>query len=151
MVQPSVQKGFINGGIGLKHLKPSVFGNGLAVRVGFDHHQRHPVLLQLGSDLLADPAVATENHVMFHALQSLLEAQFPQPPEISRFRQSQDALNHQLHHDHATDDDQNRDQTSLGGQRFNFSVANGADGDQHHPEAVPPVPSLGEAVAAGTS
>ena len=87
------------------------------------------VLLQLGGDFLPDASVTAENDVLFHALQSLLEAELPQLSEVSRFRQSQHALNDQLDHDHATDHNQNGDEPSFWRQGLHLAVADGAHRD----------------------
>ena len=80
-----------------------------------------------------------------------METKFFHPSEVARFLEAQDALNGQLNDNKSAYHDQDSDQASLRGQRFDFSVSNGADGDQHHPEAIPPIPALREAVAACSS
>ena len=70
-------------------------------------------MLQLSGDLLPDASVTAENDVVFHALQTLLKSELPQLSEVSRFRQSQHALNNQLNHDHSADHDQHGDEAPL--------------------------------------
>ena len=86
-----------------------------------------------------------------HALQHAMEAKFFDTPEVARFLEPQDTLNGQLNHNKSADHDQHGDQAPLRGQGFDFSVSNGADRDQDHPEAISPIPALRKAVAARSS
>ena len=144
--QASVQERFIEGCIRLKHLQSIGFCNIPTIRVGLNHHEGNLIPLQLGCDLLTDAPVAAEDDVIVQAFQHAVDAELLQSAEITRVLQAKHPLNGQLNNDQATDHDQHRHQPSSWGEGFHLPVADGADGDQHHPQTVPPIPAFREAV-----
>ena len=96
----------------MKHPEAILVCHGLSFWIGFDHHEGHRVPLQLGCNLLPDPAVAAKNHVVVKAFQHAEKAELPQSAEISRLLQPENALDGQLHNHQATHHDQDGDQAA---------------------------------------
>ena len=112
--QTSVQKCFVQGCVGLQHLKSIGFRHIPTIRVGLNHHERNLIPLQLGCDFLTDAPVAAEDDVVVQSFQHAVDAELLQSAEIARVLQSQHPLNGQLNDDQATDHDQHRHQASSG-------------------------------------
>ena len=145
------QKRFVAGGIGFEHAQPPFLGRLDALCIELHDQHLDVVLQELLADLSADAAIPANDDVVVHAPEFAAKAQSTQLAEVTGFRQTEEPLNRQLHHHHTAANDQHSHQPSSGGERFHFAVADGADGDQHHPKAVPPVPAFGDAIPEGST
>ena len=152
-VNAGLEQGFIEGGIGHQHRQSAVFGGLAAIRVHLHHQQRHPFAGELLADFAADAAIAAEDHMVVHGGKPADETAFAQTPEIAGFRQAQDPLDGELHHHQATHQRQGGDHPTSAAEHQGVGIAepHGAEGHQHHPVTVAPVPAFGDAVSQGRS
>jgi hypothetical protein len=93
-----LQQGLIEGGVGEQHRQPPLLRLVAAARVHLHHQQRDLLPDQLIGDLLADAAIAAENHVVVHALDPVAETALAPAPEVAGFGEAHQVLDGELHH-----------------------------------------------------
>ena len=120
----------------------------LGLRILVDDHQGNAVALQFLCNDDPDPPVPAQNVVVFNVLQ--FQPQFPPADKIPHLK-----FNHDLrddpkgvgHNPHAGKYEENRKDPPRFGNRPDFAVSNGCDGDHRHVEGFKQRPSLNDHVA----
>ncbi len=141
-MESSLNEGLIESGISLEHRQTALLGRLPTSRIHLDYQHRNGLQEKLFGNLPANAAIPAKNHMVVHTPQVSAKPQLPQLAEVSRFCQAKNLLNRELHHHDAPCHDQNRHQPSGLGEGLHFAITNGADRDQHHPQAITPVPTL---------
>ena len=145
------QEGFVEGGVRHQHRQAPLLCRLAAFGIHLHHQKGHPLPGQLFADLPADAAIAAEDHVVLHGGEPAEVAALPQAPKVAGFREAEDRLDGELHHHQAAHQREGCDGTACLVQDLGVGVAKaqGAEGNQHHPVAIAPVPALGDPVAQG--